>query len=89
MTTARTIVVRGRVQGVFFRASVRERAEAVGVAGWARNMPDGSVEVHAEGDAEAVDAVEAFCRSGPPAARVDEVATADTAVRGIAGFACT
>lgn len=78
MTIARRITVRGRVQGVFFRASVRERALAVGAAGWARNMPDGSVEVHVEGDTEAVEAVTEFCRAGPPAARVQSVDVSET-----------
>ena len=58
---ARRIVVHGRVQGVFFRATVRDAARRAGASGWARNCADGSVEVHAEGSVEAVDAVEAAC----------------------------
>lgn len=70
---ARRCHVAGRVQGVFFRASTRERARALGVTGYARNLSDGRVEVLAYGSC---DAVEALCRwlwQGPPAARVTSV----------------
>ena len=78
---ARHAVVAGRVQGVWFRDSVRRIAEAGGVSGWARNLRDGTVEVWAEGTLEAVQAVIEYCREGPPRAvveglRVDEVAPA-------------
>jgi acylphosphatase len=63
--------VRGRVQGVFFRASTRDRALALGLRGHARNLRDGSVEVHACGPPEALDALGAWLRQGPPRARVD------------------
>lgn len=62
--------MRGRVQGVGFRASCAVRADALGVAGWARNRSDGSVELVASGDPAAVDALVAWCRQGPPLARV-------------------
>jgi acylphosphatase len=78
---ARHTVVAGRVQGVWFRDSVRRIAEARGVGGWARNLRDGTVEVWAEGRLDAVHAVVDYCREGPPRAvvegvRVDEVAPA-------------
>jgi acylphosphatase len=78
---ARHAVVAGRVQGVWFRDSVRRIAEARGVGGWARNLRDGTVEVWAEGTRDAVQAVVDYCREGPPRAvvagvRVDEVAPA-------------
>ncbi len=65
--------VRGRVQGVFFRASTREQALRLQLAGWAKNLPDGSVEVLAVGGAGAIDALEAWLWQGPPQARVDAV----------------
>lgn len=74
---ARTIVVRGRVQGVGFRASCRHRATALGVAGWARNLPDGSVQVWAVGPAAAVDHLVTWCAQGPPLAHVTDVQVAD------------
>jgi acylphosphatase len=67
------LTVVGRVQGVAFRAFVQDAARRLEVAGWARNRSDGTVEVLAQGSAEAVDGLVAACRSGPPAARVDEV----------------
>lgn len=65
--------IEGRVQGVFFRDSTRQRAQALGVAGWVRNLPDGAVEAVAEGPADAVDALVRWCHEGPPAARVTAV----------------
>jgi len=65
--------LRGRVQGVFFREATRARALELGVLGWVRNAADGSVLVHAEGPEGAVEALLAFLREGPPAARVEEV----------------
>jgi acylphosphatase len=61
------------VQGVGFRAATRSRAEARGVAGWVRNLPDGSVEAAFEGDPAAVEALVEFCRAGPRFARVERV----------------
>lgn len=69
--------VTGRVQGVSFRASTRDRALALGIAGHARNLADGSVEVLASGSAEALAALEAWMRQGPPAARVEAVLVED------------
>ena len=66
-------VVRGRVQGVFFRASVESQALRLGLTGFVRNQRDGSVEVLAEGGREALMKLAAFLREGPPAARVDAV----------------
>jgi acylphosphatase len=65
--------VYGVVQGVFFRASTRSAAVRLGVAGWVRNCPDGSVECLAEGPAGLLEQLIAFCREGPPGARVDRV----------------
>jgi acylphosphatase len=72
------VKVRGRVQGVFFRAEARSRAESLGLGGWVRNMPDGSVEACFEGDPERVESMVEWCRRGPNGARVDEVEILDS-----------
>ena len=82
----RRVVVRGDVQGVFFRDSARERADQAGVTGWAANRADGSVELRLEGTLEAVQSVIAFCRHGPPRARVDGVEVSDCAPEGASRF---
>jgi acylphosphatase len=61
------------VQGVFFRQSTETLARKLGLVGWVRNLPDGRVEAIAEGDADALARLVAFCQHGPPAARVDDV----------------
>lgn len=66
----RRVVVSGRVQGVWFRNACRREAQAVGLAGWVRNRPDGTVEAAFEGSPDAVAALVAWCRTGPPRARV-------------------
>lgn len=73
MMAAARFLVSGKVQGVFFRASTRERALDLGLNGRATNLPDGRVGVIAEGDAGALDALEAWLHQGPPAARVESV----------------
>jgi len=67
------IIVTGRVQGVFFRASARDRATRLGIVGWARNRPDGSVLIEAEGTPEAVERFQGWCATGPPEAVVEHV----------------
>lgn len=69
----RRVRVYGRVQGVFFRNWTADKALALGVRGWVRNRLDGSVELVAYGDKDAVDALIAACRTGPPAAKVERV----------------
>ena len=78
--------IHGRVQGVWFRDSVRRTAVDHGVGGWAANLPDGSVEVVLEGDPSAVAAVAAFCRRGPRQARVDRVDERVEPAEGLNGF---
>ncbi len=73
MRQARQFVIRGRVQGVGFRAFVYDHAIHDGIVGHATNRPDGAVEVVAEGEAEAMQRFEMKLRTGPAAARVDEV----------------
>jgi acylphosphatase len=73
-TVARHVEVRGRVQGVFFRAGTRDRAREAGAVGWVRNCPDGSLEAWLEGEPEAVRRVERWVRDGGPrSARVEGV----------------
>lgn len=67
------LIVRGRVQGVYFRQSTREHAERLGLCGWVANRDDGSVELEAEGSEAAVRALVAWAHRGPPAARVESV----------------
>jgi acylphosphatase len=79
-------VVHGRVQGVFFRDTCERTATGLGVAGWVRNRSDGTVEVVAEGERAAVDRLLAWCREGPPRARVDRLDVHDEPVAAERGF---
>ena len=67
------IVVHGSVQGVFFRASTQSQASEHSLTGWVRNRPDGTVEIHAEGEKESLDRFIEWCRQGPPAASVQRL----------------
>ncbi|HEX9604032.1 MAG TPA: acylphosphatase [Myxococcales bacterium] len=67
------IVVKGRVQGVFFRASAQQEGLQLGLTGEVRNLPDGSVEAIVEGEKRAVDDFVDWCRRGPPSAEVEDV----------------
>jgi len=81
------VVVRGRVQGVFFRDTCREQARLVGVGGWVRNRGDGlSVEAVFEGPAEAVRRLVAWCHHGPPRAFVEAVDVTDESPEGDTTF---
>ncbi|PTR26370.1 acylphosphatase [Luteibacter sp. OK325] len=70
---AARFVVRGKVQGVFFRASAREQAKALALTGHARNLLDGSVEVVVYGEAAAIDRLEVWLHDGPDSAEVNEL----------------
>ena len=83
----RRLIVSGRVQGVFFRDSTRQKAEANGVSGWVANRADGSVEVVLEGPPAAVEAVAAYSRRGPDGARVEHVEEREESPEGLDGFA--
>ena len=74
------------MQGVFFRDSVRREAEAAGVAGWAANCSDGSVEAVFEGDADAVERMVAAVRRGPGHSAVRQVDVTDEEPEGLSGF---
>jgi acylphosphatase len=80
------LVVHGRVQGVGFRYAAREAALECGIAGWVRNLPDGTVEIVAQGTAGAVEALRSWAEHGPPHAAVRrvvrEIQVAEPALRG-------
>lgn len=86
MIEQRTISVFGHVQGVNLRSSARAVAERLRITGFARNQPDGSVRIWAEGRAAALDELVAWCRIGPPSARVDRVVVASGEPTGHASF---
>lgn len=75
-------IISGRVQGVSYRASTVDEARRLGLIGWVMNRRDGSVELEAEGPPEQIAALLAWCAHGPPAARVDRVATEELAATG-------
>ncbi|MBV9335950.1 MAG: acylphosphatase [Solirubrobacterales bacterium] len=82
----RRITVHGQVQGVFFRDSLRRRAQSHHVAGWARNRSDGAVEAVFEGQPEDVEQLVRFAQSGPRQAEVQSVDINDEAPEGLSGF---
>jgi acylphosphatase len=82
----RRVVVHGKVQGVFFRASCQREAFARGVAGWVSNRPDDAVEAVFEGEDAAVDALVTWCRQGPPHADVSGVDVSEEEPEGLSGF---
>jgi acylphosphatase len=83
----RRVLVSGRVQGVFFRASCAEEARRLGVRGHATNLRDGRVEVVIEGAPGAVASLVEWCRHGPPRARVDRVDVVEEPPQGLTRFA--
>ena len=76
------VIVRGRVQGVYFRASTQREAKRLGLTGWVKNRPDGNIEVLAEGEEEGLKDLIAWANKGPSAARVERV---DVRWRGFSG----
>ncbi len=84
--SGRRVRIFGRVQGVFFRNWTADEALALGVRGWVRNRQDGSVELEAYGEANAVEALIARCRTGPPAAMVERIEVEMVEGEGPSGF---
>ncbi len=82
----RRVVVRGRVQGVWFRESARRRAEKLRVSGWVRNREDGAVEAELEGAAEDVEVLVSWFRHGPSAAHVVQIELEELTPTGHRGF---
>jgi acylphosphatase len=85
-TIHRNIRITGRVQGVGFRYSARQTASSLDVKGFIRNMPDGDVYIEAEGSNAAVDEFLAWCRQGPPRARIEHLEFTDGLVSGFQEF---
>ena len=83
----RRVIVRGFVQGVFFRDSTRRLAQRHGVSGWVANRADGAVEAVFEGEADAVQRLVAFSREGPRGAQVESVEVTEEEPEGLSGFA--
>jgi acylphosphatase len=86
MTVRKRVRAHGRVQGVFFRDSLRRAAQREGVAGWAANRPDGIVEAVLEGEEDAVERLVELCRGGPGHAEVERLDVDDEAPGGLHGF---
>jgi acylphosphatase len=82
----RRLVIHGRVQGVFFRDTMRRLAEQASVAGWARNTWEGTVEAVLEGQPDAVERLVAFARQGPEGARVERVDVSEESPEGLEAF---
>jgi acylphosphatase len=80
------VIVRGQVQGVFFRDTIRRKARETGVAGWVKNRPDGTVEAVFEGAPSAVEQMVNVCREGPPQAIVDQMECIEEPVEGLSNF---
>jgi acylphosphatase len=78
--------ITGHVQGVFFRACTQEKAREFGLNGWVRNCSDGSVEVHAEGEEDAIKELEKWCIEGPPSAEVKDVMMKEVEKEGCGDF---
>ncbi|MXO60120.1 acylphosphatase [Altererythrobacter salegens] len=83
---ARHLIIHGRVQGVFYREWTVRTAHSLGVAGWVRNLPDGTVEAHVEGEDAAVLQMIAAMHEGPSHARVERIEEREVAVEGYEGF---
>jgi acylphosphatase len=81
-----TIKISGVVQGVFFRASTKEKADSLGIAGIVRNEPDGSVLVEAEGEEKDLQSFVNWCRHGPPRAKVQNTEVREGGLKNFAGF---
>ena len=82
----RRVVVQGLVQGVFFRETLRRRAQSASVTGWVRNRADGAVEAELQGERAAVERLVEFCREGPRGARVDWVDVVAEEPEDLTGF---
>lgn len=81
-----TIVVTGKVQGVFFRASTKEIADQLGIKGFVKNQPDGSVYIEAEGEKETLRQFIAWCHQGPPRAVVSNVQVSESELQNFERF---
>lgn len=85
MKTVR-LIVKGKVQGVFFRATAKDVADLIGVKGWVRNLPDDNVEIMATAAEDILQKFIGWCKQGPPKAQVDEVIVEEIRLREFNGF---
>jgi acylphosphatase len=80
------IIIKGRVQGVFFRATAREVANELGIDGWVKNTIEGHVEILAAGEEEKLEKFIQWCRRGPSKAKVEEIKIEETDLSAAKGF---
>lgn len=85
MQTVR-LVIKGKVQGVFYRATAKELADQLGITGWVRNLPDMNVEITATAPHEVLQHYIEWCKLGPPRARVDEIMVEELSFEEFTGF---
>lgn len=85
MKTVR-LIIKGKVQGVFYRATAKNVADLIGVQGWIKNLPNDDVEITATGAEDVLQKFIAWCKQGPPKARVDEVVIEETNHEEFKGF---
>jgi len=85
MKTVR-LIIKGKVQGVFYRATAKDVADLIGVKGWIRNLPNDNVEITATAAEDVLQKFIAWCKQGPPKARVDEVTVEELNVEEFKGF---
>ena len=83
------LIIKGKVQGVFFRASAKDKADDLGIKGWVKNTPEGDVEIMANGNQMAVDEFIQWCRTGPSKAKVTSVDTRIVEEEDFTGFRIT
>ena len=86
MKAHHTLIIRGKVQGVFYRASARQKAEALNITGFAKNLPDGSVLIEAEGEQDSLEEFALWCKKGPSQAEVKEVTVNKKELTGYLSF---
>ena len=85
MKTVR-LIIKGKVQGVFYRATAKEVADLIGVKGWVKNLPSNDVEITATAAEDVLQKFIAWCKQGPPKARVDEVIVEELSTEEFKGF---
>ena len=85
MKTVR-LTIKGKVQGVFYRATAKDIADLLGVKGWVKNLPNNDVEITATAAGDVLQKFIAWCKQGPPKARVDEVTVEELNVEEFKGF---
>ena len=86
MSSAVHLIERGRVQGVWFRAGTKERADELDLFGWVKNQPEGTVEIHAEGEKLRLENFISWCRKGTPAANVTSLNLNQTSLQNFTSF---